>query len=346
MDIPEEVPWRLTGEELGSGGQGVVQVVIPKNQPDGPKCALKTLNKSDSPQAIARFNREISVIKGMNHPAIVRVFDHSKVGDDFQYYVMEYHKGARSLAEVISSQPNDYHGNLRFSLYLFRQIISAIGACEAFDPQIVHRDISPKNILVLPNWTIRVIDFGICQIEGGTMITLSDEGFGTRYYASPECEDGDDSKIGVNSDLYSAAKVLWSAVTSKQAFPREIPAFTNRSMKEEFPAYSEVWHLTHIFEKTIRTKPEDRVQSTAEVFELIREVRHKFDGGFPPLEEIEFGCPSCGWKCLSNFESGYLYFKNPPQENISYLKCNMCGFAFVRDTSLLRKNIKEREDLA
>ena len=49
-------------------------------------------------------------------------------------------------------------------------------------------------------------------------------------------------------------KVLWSAVTSKQAFPREIPAFTNRSMKEEFPAYSEVWHLTHIFEKTIRNK--------------------------------------------------------------------------------------------
>ena len=346
MDIPEDVPWCSTGEELGSGGQGEVQVVVPRDQPDGPKRALKVLKNSHSPQAIARFTREIRVIKGMNHPAIIRVFDHSESDDSFQYYVMEYHEKARSLAAIISSESNYYEGDFLLSLNLFSQIISAIGVCEASDPQIVHRDISPKNILVLPNFNIRVIDFGICQIEGGTMITLTDEGFGTRYYASPECEDGNDSKIGVCSDIYSAAKVLWSAITSKQAFPREIPAFTTRSMTEEFPTYKKIWHLTHIFEKTIRERPEDRLQSTAEMFDLIREVRHKFEGGFPPLEEIERRCPSCGWKHLVDFRDGYQYFRNPAQTGFFYRKCTMCGYVIVRDMELLQKKILDRSSLS
>ena len=68
------------------------------------------------------------------------------------------------------------------SLDLFESIVSAIGVCEASSPQIVHRDINPKNVLVLPDGSIRLIDFGVCQINEGEMITLVDENVAARNY--------------------------------------------------------------------------------------------------------------------------------------------------------------------
>ena len=346
MKIPKELPWLSTGETLGSGGQGEVQLVTRKDEPDGPKYALKSLRNVGSSKALERFRREISAVKKITHPAIVRVFDHSKEGDDFQYYVMEYHEGAKSLDKVISSPSNRFHGNVLLSLDLFEQIISAIGAYEESDPQIVHRDIQPENILVLEDDSIRLIDFGICYIKDEMMITFTDENVGTRNYTSPECEPGTDFPIGVHSDLYSAAKVLWSAITSQRAFAREDPAFKGRwSMKEMFPTKSDTWHLTHIFEKTIRRRPEDRFEGTAEVLERLRDVRYIVQRGFPPLEDIKFRCPSCGSKRVGEFQRGYLVFGNQNPRGIVSLKCHLCGFGFVRDTSLLQQKIEEMQGL-
>ena len=236
MKIPEELPWRSIGKTLGSGGQGVVQLVTRKDDPDCHKFALKTLHNVGSTQALERFRREISAVKKITHPAIVRVIDHSKEGDAFQYYVMEYHQGAESLASVIFSPSNRFHGNVLLSLDLFEQIISAIRACEESNPPIVHRDVQPENILVLEDHSIRLIDFGICHFQDGRMITLTNENVGTRNYTPPECEPGTDFTIGSHSDIYSAAKVLWSVITSERAFAREEPAFKGLfSMKEMFP---------------------------------------------------------------------------------------------------------------
>ena len=352
MKIPEEVPWLETGTTLGQGGQGVVQLVTKREEPEGRKYALKELRNVGSTQALERFRREINVVKKITHPAIIRVIDHSKEDDGFQYYVMEYHEGAKSLANVIwpSSNPfegssNPYEGNVLLSLELFKKIILAIGACEESDPLIVHRDIKPENILVLEDDTIRLIDFGICQIEDEMMITLTDENVGSRNYTSPECEPGTDFTIGVHSDIYSAAKVLWSVITSKRAFPREQAAFGSHSMKEIFPKKTETWHLAHIFEKTIRHKPEDRFQGTYEVLERIRDVRYVIQRGFPPLDDIMFRCPSCGWKRFGEFPNANNVFGNYGNVGLAAFKCDMCGFCFVRDTKLLLQKIEEMDGL-
>ena len=252
MRIPEQVAWQSTGITLGRGGQGEVQLVRHRDQPEGPKYALKILRNTSSSQARQRFRREIEVVKRLKAPAIVQVFDYSDEEDDFQYYVMEHHEGAKTLASIIFSEDNPYHRDINRSLDLFESIVSAIGVCEASSPQIVHRDINPQNILILPDKTIRLIDFGVCQINQGTLITLVDENVGARNYTSPECEAGNDESIGVRSDIYSAAKVLWAAITSRQAFAREEPAFRDRSMEAIFPELPETWHLAHIFKFTIR----------------------------------------------------------------------------------------------
>ena len=162
MRIPENVPWRSVGTTLGSGGQGVVELVTRKDDPEGPQYALKALRNIGSQQAQERFRREIEVAKNLTHPAIVPVVDQSEPDDDFQFYVMEYQEGARTLASIIFSGSNPFYGDGLNSLDLFERIVSAISVCQTYNPPIVHRDINSKNILILPDKTIRLIDFGIC----------------------------------------------------------------------------------------------------------------------------------------------------------------------------------------
>ena len=168
MGFPQDLPWTPTGTTLGEGGQGLVHLVTRKGDPDGPKYALKELRNVESVQAQERFKLEIKVVNLITHPAIIRVIDHSKDEDEFLYYVMEYHEGAELLANVIySPSTNPFHGNALRSLDLYRQIILAISACERNKPRVVHRDINPKNILLLRDGSIRLIDFGICHFENG-----------------------------------------------------------------------------------------------------------------------------------------------------------------------------------
>ena len=345
MRIPENLPWRSTGTTLGRGGQGDVEIVSRKDQPEGPKYALKALRNTGSPQALKRFRREIEAIKKLTSSVIVQVIDHSKDDDSFQFYVMEYHEGAETLDSIITSTSNPYHGNVVKGLDLFEQIISAIQDCQASVPPIVHRDINPKNIIVLPDDTVRLIDFGICQVQDGTMITLVDENVGARNYTSPECEAGYDESIGVSSDIYSAAKVLWAAITSKRAFAREAPVFTDRSMEKMFPTRPDTWHLSHIFEKTIRQNHSDRVQGVGETLDLIRLVRNVIDLGFPPLLEVASRCPSCGLKTVGDYMEGYGMVGNPMPRGLVSLMCRSCGFWFIRNIELLKDNIRRQEGL-
>ena len=346
MKIPDHVPWRSTGTTLGSGGQGEVHLVTHRCQPQGPNYALKILRNAKSMQARQRFRREIEAIKSLTSDRIARVIDHSEVDEPFQFYVMEHHEGAKTLDSVIFSDPNPYHGNAAMSLDLFEQVISAIKDCQVTSPPIVHRDINPKNILVLEDKTIRVIDFGICQFEDGTAITLADENVGTRNYSSPECESGNVAQIGVHSDIYSASKVLWSAITSRRAFAREQAVFGDLSMEKMFPTASATWHLSHIFERTIRQNLTDRVSDVGETLALIHEVRYLIDRRLPPLREISSRCPSCGMRRVSQYRDSHNVFGNPNPAGVVSVLCNSCGFIFLRDNDALRKNIERIEGLS
>ena len=194
--------------------------------------------------------------------------------------------------------------------------------------------------------SIRLIDFGICQIDDGTMLTLLDENVGPRDYISPECEAGNESEIGIHSDLYSAAKVLWSAITSRRAFPREQAVYGNLSMEIVFPRQHETWHLTDIFEKTIRERPNYRVTDTNGIFAIVDEVRYLIKGGLPPLKDVEERCPSCGRKTLGEFRGGHSVFGNPNPQDVRSLLCNTCGFGFVRNTRILQENIQRLKQLS
>ena len=343
MKIPSDSPWKLVDKTLGKGGQSDVHLVVNRDEatlPNPAKYALKALRKVENLQARTRFTREIEIVKGLDHPAIVKVLDNSSENDEFQFYVMEYHEDARSLDKVIFSDSNPFHGDILLSLDLFEKIVSVIDFCSERLTPITHRDISPKNILLLKDMSIKLIDFGICQVDVGDMITLTDEGFGTRNYTSPECESGTEGLVGVKSDIYSASKVLWSAITSQCAFAFEEPVFRNKSMRAIFPHNHDTWHLSHIFKETIRKNPEDRVSNAKEMKAQIARVRSVVKRGFPPLELIGSYCPSCGWYgygvSVEELKEEHRMPGQPNSDGVIPYKCAQCGFIFARDVTILR----------
>jgi serine/threonine protein kinase len=345
VKIPDSVPWISTGKTLGSGGQGRVHLVTRRDQSDENKYALKELKSVDSPQARERFQREIEAVKSLDCASIAKIIDHSRREDHYQYYVMEFYDGAKTLDEIIFEYNNPYHCEVLKCLKTFEQLILALHACDQSKSPIVHRDIKPENILILPDGTIRLIDFGICQIQDGRLITLTDENLGTRNYAPLECEAGNNLPIGAYSDLYSAGKVLWSMVTSRPAFAREEPVFTNLSMVELFPDNPTTYHLNRIFQTTIRAKPSDRCQIPLSLLALIREITFLVQSGYPPLEEVVSRCPACGQKGILPYQQGHAVFGNPNPVGVDSIHCSVCGFIFVRDMSEWQRNYERFRNL-
>jgi serine/threonine protein kinase len=345
MRIPKELRWELTEKTLGEGGQAQVFLVKDKGGEIDGVWALKALKRGKPGQAYERFSREVSAIKKLRHPNVIRIIDSSSPSDKFQFYVMEYIEGARPLEKVIKAEDNSYHGNPLRSLWLFEQICSALIACENCSPKVIHRDLSPSNILVKPDSTIKVIDFGLCQLLGQETITLIDEGVGTVNYMAPECESGSEDLIGFGADLYSAGKILWSAITGLMAFSRETPVFNSKSMPEMFPDNPKTWHLHHIFEKTIRRDWRNRWGSATQAEAVARRVRFLIECGYPPLEEIGPRCPICGVGELSTFQGSHIVFGNPNPRGIDSRQCTYCGICFPFNSTRRREIIEGRKKL-
>ena len=252
---------------------------------------------------------------------------------------MEYYEGAQTLTEItLDSSANPFEGDTLKSLGLFEKIIEAVQQCEILS--VSHRDISPNNILVLKDGSIRLIDFGLCQTVGDSLITLAGENLGTRNYAPPECGSGSTYQMGIHTDIYSAAKVLWSTITSERVFDRENAILSNKSMENMFPHNEETWHLNRIFRKTIRENPSDRFDRTELVLLHINEVRHAVKGGFPPLEAIKTRCPSCGLKSVQRTRNSHNAFGINIGSEFTGYECTQCGFVFVRRLGSLDKNIE------
>src|SRR6185295_353460 len=282
MKIPDTLKWKPTGKTLGQGGQGKVHEVTDKATDSQQTYALKALAKDKPAQAYQRFYREIEAIKRADHPNIIRIIDHSSEGDDFNFYVMELIPGALSLKSMIESGNNPFFRDPASALSFFIQLADAIYYWDT-KLSIVHRDLSPANVMVLPDRAIKVIDFGLVQIEGAETITLVDEGVGTIDYMAPECGSGAGGRISGKSDLYSAGKILWSAITGRKAFAREDPIWSAMSLQSIFPHHPMTWHVSPIIEKIIQQKDHAR-PLPYEALELAKKTLAVTKAGFPPIE--------------------------------------------------------------
>ncbi len=188
--------------------------------------AVKILpRESNSPDELARFEREVQSMSKLGHPNTVAVFDYGHTADGGLYYAMEYLAPGIDLSRLVRAdgpQPAD-----RIAAILI-QICGALG--EAHEQGLVHRDIKPGNIILCERGGVpdiaKVVDFGIAKAIGDDVGAI----VGTPGYVAPETLTG--GTVGPAADLYAVGAVGYFLLTGRHIFdgsPTEICAHQVRT---------------------------------------------------------------------------------------------------------------------
>ncbi len=212
-------------ERIGSGGMADVYKAVDETL--GRTVAIKVLHAhyANDPGFVARFRQEAQAAANLSHPNIVNIYDWGK-DDDTYYIVMEYVRGTDLKALVQQNGPMDPYKAADYCA----QVCAALSVAHGYD--IIHRDIKPQNIVLTPDGTIKVMDFGIAR-AGNTTMTQTGSVLGTAHYVSPEQAQG--KPLGAASDLYSLGVVLYELTTGELPFNGDSPVSVALKQVNEDP---------------------------------------------------------------------------------------------------------------
>ena len=170
-------------EKIGTGGMADVYKAV--DEVLGRTVAVKVMHArfATDPAFAARFRQEAQAAANLVSPNIVNMYDWGQDGPDTYYIVMEYVRGSdlKSIIVQKGALPS------RKVAEIGAQVCSALAVAHGYD--IIHRDIKPHNIMVQPDGTVKVMDFGIAR-AGRSNMTQTGSVFGTAQYLSPEQAQG------------------------------------------------------------------------------------------------------------------------------------------------------------
>ncbi len=210
---------------IGRGGMGTV---FRGNDPRiGRAVAIKVLTAAaEDPDLLIRFYREAKYTGSLHHQNIVTVYELGHQ-DGVPYLVMEYLEGATLETMIGSGRPMPVAEKLGIIL----QVCS--GLTYAHKQSLVHRDIKPANIMILPDGTAKIVDFGIALL-GGSRLTRTGHVVGSLNYMSPEQLSGN-VEVDVRTDVYSTGVVLFQLLTGRLPFDGGSTAATLRMIVQDPP---------------------------------------------------------------------------------------------------------------
>lgn len=250
---------------LGKGAMGTVYKGIDPaiNRP----VALKTIrldfvnDPSEFEELKERLYREAQAAGKLSHPNIVTIYDVGSEGS-LQYIAMEYLEG-QTLESLIKKRA-------KFSYKIIAQIITQI--CSALDYAhergIIHRDIKPANVMVLSDYRVKVMDFGIARIDSNSM-TKTGIAMGTPNYISPEQLKG--LTIDRRADLFSLGVMMYEMLLGRRPFRGEnITSLIYSILHHDPQKPSEVnpqipLLFDQIIMKALKKPPQDRYQKAADI---------------------------------------------------------------------------------
>ena len=250
-------------KKIGQGGMGAVykaqHLTLDKT------VCIKVLasNLSKDSRNIDFFMREARSVAKLEHPNIVQVYNFGE--DNKAYYiVMSYIKG-QSLEAVIKETG-------AFSIEKASDLIIDVleGLEHAHSKAIIHRDIKPANILLDETGKAKIVDFGLARsITEEKELTMKGEMIGTAYFMSPEqCLA---LKVDHRADLYSVGVTFFYLLTARYPFDGKTSIeVIHKQVSETLPNIIRIlpgtplW-VSHILEKSMTKKPEDRYQTAAEL---------------------------------------------------------------------------------
>ncbi|MEU2505201.1 protein kinase [Streptomyces sp. NPDC007863] len=264
--------YRLT-HRLGRGG--MAEVFAAEDVRLGRTVAVKLLRSdlAEDPVSKARFTREAQSVAGLNHHAIVAVYDSGEDvvdGRPVPYIVMELVEGRTIRDLLVSAEAPGPEQAL--------VIVSGVLEALAYSHQhgIVHRDIKPANVIITDTGAVKVMDFGIARALHGAQATMTQTGMvmGTPQYLSPEQALG--KAVDHRSDLYATGCLLYELLSLRPPFTGETPLSVVYQHVQDIPVPpSEVRgstppELDGLVMRSLAKEPDDRFQSAEEFRGLIQ----------------------------------------------------------------------------
>ncbi|HZS36123.1 MAG TPA: serine/threonine-protein kinase [Polyangia bacterium] len=198
---------------IGEGG--VSLVYRGQDLTRGRPVAIKVLPRAAASveELAQRFKREIAAAQRIDHPSVPAIYDSGTLDDGTMFMIMELLDG-RLLSQIIEAGALER----RRALILARQILTSLDAAHRIG--IVHRDVKPKNVMVVSVGgleTVKLFDFGIASNDRAAIkLTLPGSAFGTPGYISPEMARGE--RVDARADLYSVGVTLYEMVTGHLPF--------------------------------------------------------------------------------------------------------------------------------
>ena len=252
-----------TLDVIGKGGMGLVYKAY--DTVVGRDVALKTLRDSPSKMALDLFRKECGVLASMSHPNIVEIFDIGEFEEDGAtkpYFVMPLLPGV-TLDQLIrtSSQRLTVERTVEIILQTCR------GLHAAHEKGLVHRDLKPSNIFVMPDDTIKIIDFGVAHMAD-TTATMTVAGGTLPYMAPEQLEMKPASPL---SDIFSLGVLFYEALTRRRPFDFPTEQETAQAIMHHIPpAASELnpavsQMISRVIHKAMAKQPWNRF-STAKEF--------------------------------------------------------------------------------
>ncbi len=198
---------------LTNSGEGPDRILIMKK-------VIQSLSQDD--EFVQMFEEEIKITVGLSNPNIVQIYDYGRVSG-VSFLAMEYVEGKnlqQFLKRLISMKSMF---SIDMSCHIVSQVTQALGYAHAFRDRmtgehlgIVHRDISPQNILISYDGAVKLFDFGIAKAKSALQATQVGVIKGKPSYLSPEQISGE--VLDGRSDIFSMGIVLWEMLTAKRLF--------------------------------------------------------------------------------------------------------------------------------
>ena len=256
-------------EELGSGGVSTVYLGLDMQTSD--TIAVKVLHAYVATEAEtrARFEREASLMGDLDDPHFVRVLDHGQEGEQ-PFLVMEFVEGSTLKAYIGQSITLPAEE----ALCIARQVAEGLAAIHRRG--VIHRDVKPQNIMVRPDGSVKVMDFGIAKATDMTTLTKTGFMVGTPHYVSPEQAMG--SVSDQRSDIYSLGVVLYEMLTGGLLFSGKTPiAILMKHLNEPVPAdwaeqYGIASEVADLVNRCLAKSPAERYETAEELVAAIGEL--------------------------------------------------------------------------
>jgi len=257
-------------EKIGEGGMGVVYKA--RYVKDDRLFAVKLIpTEITNPTLLARFEREISILKTLRHPNIVRAFG-GVCEDKQRFYAMELIDGGTLWDKIQNAGYLEWQKVTDYG----QQMCAALAY--AHSKEIVHRDVKPNNFLITKAGQVKLSDFGLVSVMSEARLTADGRTMGTVQYMSPEQIRGK-PPLTHASDLYSLGCVFYEMLTGSPPFEYDNPATVMHAhLGEQVQPISNVnkdvpKELERLVMQLLEKKIEDRPGSALEVAERLSRIR-------------------------------------------------------------------------